>query len=86
MATTFTSYTDLKTAMQNALADFVANRIGTASFTLATGSGASRQFSFTSIKEFREGLALVDELIANDAATSSGTSPRRAYAGFAGRR
>lgn len=86
MATTFESYAALKSAMQDALADFVANRAGIAEFELATPGGASRRFKYTELSTLLKDLEEIGRLATAEAATATGISPRRSYAGFVGRR
>lgn len=75
MAATFTSWTALHTAMLNAAADFFANRISVASYTVDTG-GSRRQLEYRTVAEFQAGL----EFVAHMAATESGSVSLRTVA------
>lgn len=72
---TFTTWTDLYLAMQNALADFAANRLQVAEYEINTG-GSVRRYKYRSFKELQEGLLFVRSMMDEEA----GTAPGRTYA------
>lgn len=76
----FSTWSALYAAMLDQLADFVANRMQTVSYSLNTGS-ASRTLQYRNIADFRQGLELVKSM----ADLESGAAAGRTYAKQGGR-
>ena len=70
-AVIFTTWTALYQAMQNALADFAANRAQVAEYEINTG-GTVRRFKYRTFKELQDGLLFVKTLADQESGTATG--------------
>lgn len=81
-AAVFTSWSALYVSMQNAMAEFVANRMQVAEYDIVTG-GTTRRFKYRSFKELQDGLAYIKPLA--DAESVAEAPVGRTYAKNGGR-
>lgn len=81
-AKVFTSWAALYISMQDALADFVANRMQVAEYDLVTG-GSTRRYKYRSFRELQDGLVFVKRMA--DAENLTTAPVGRTYAKNGGR-
>ena len=80
-AVVFTTWSDLYAAMQDALADFVANRMQAAEYEINTGTTV-RRMKYRTLDELQKGLQFAKSM----AEMENGTAVGRTYAGNGGGR